>query len=1228
MVFNPWDGQIPSQTPLALVNGMSSSISTTASTSLCGWFSLESPSMPSSVRFLSSGSGGAWGSAGTGSSGAIDLSSYGKYDTIWIAPKSGIPKITTTNPGNIGTCPSSSHAQRSTGRCDLQSSPLTGSTGCLDLDKIEGTTLDVPESVTRLSREGLVLCGAGKLTVPGSDIAYIVDQSGSMTAFRTGDLILPHQGDTINFGGCKEWTLPSGTKFPGTLPSVKYKGYTVQLLPANAYDSAMVRCSPSGDPYQVRAKVVQAAITKQAQLAPSSTAAFLSFGSKYSSTKLFSLKSVASRDSLLKQVIDTNLDKTYYADPIGWARALLQGAKSGSKTMSASPNTRKAIILVSDGAPNDADSAFAKLEVGKTVKAPDGTVWALPDTTSPPIYGFMLSTSASSGNALKKLATATGGAYYQIPPLDRDSLNRVMERLLGLLATRSTPDSLRITNLTNGQATNSVSSGAEGAGFRFPLDSIIGLDLGKNVLELRSAMHSPLGDSIRTVRWTLNVQASSNSFAPDGADSTLMASCYAPTRLVLRPATDTARRFADQRDTKLSTFLDTRPTGIWSFPVQLSSSVSKDTLMESLSSKPDTTATRAQLNTSGTWALSLTAPVRSDAILQTGYGWDTAHAVFHMPRDYRDSATAVLPLLHVAPTSIVLSPDTVSGDTGHILVSVTDPNLTTDTASAWIHHRLGDSLRVQLQRTALGSFSGTFAFHQDNVLILGDSILQMGPARIAALDTIWGAYQSSRDTASVKRIRLRLRFVLADGSVADDITSDTALRSRVPVRLQLWSANQPVLQEGTIFATSLDPRLVFSDSSGKVDSLFRLVKGQVTVWVRSDRPANALAATFVPDSAWATATAHALSWHSLAPDSAVYLDRDGDGALDQVRVHFRSPWNQANHLALDWPVFGEPLIFSDAVPVASSDSLTVEWNFTKPQRPAITAWSDAPVLGRFAWDASDSSRTFPIREALAPVPVRARLLLGNVVDTLRVWMSEPVRLDTGAEWIRWGRPSMGKDGSRIDRSSQGALSSRLVELLVDTAFPAVLGDSIRLATWPQGGISDSLGNGPGLDALWAPLEIVPGPFKISVAPWPPLATYSNWPIAPNESPLRLFARPGPSSPWLSPDGRSVTVDSSHYAGVTIRTTRNLRAGALYIYDNSGISVASIDLAPLLESFRKGTIQLPRRGDAQIWVAWNGKSQNGRIAASGVYLARIFGWAEFDGRNMIYNEVHKLGWAVP
>ncbi|MEK7394171.1 MAG: hypothetical protein AAB214_16555, partial [Fibrobacterota bacterium] len=410
-------------------------------------------------------------------------------------------------------------------RCDVATAPLSGNTGCMDVSKIDGTSLSVSVSVTRLSTQGLVLGEGGGAQAPGTDIVYIIDQSGSMTSFKESQFILPHGKDTLNFKGCGSWKS-GGKTYPGTVPLVDYLGYSVKLLDSTWFDSAMANCEPSGDPYQARASVVQAAILKQSQLAPSSQAAWIGFGTNYQSSKLFGLGTAASRDSLVSDVIRQNLDKTYYAPPVGWARAMLQGAVNGTRSMAPSRNKRKAIIMVSDGAPNDWADVAPMLLGGAKVTAPDSTTWTLPDAKSPPVYGFMLSTDASQGDRLKDLAAATGGQYYLIPPLDRDSLNRVMDRLLGLLIDPGVPDSLVIQNLSNGQVSNAVSTGKEGGGYRFRLDSLLGLQPGKNELLLRNTVHNAYGDTVLSARWTLNVTDS----VANGA-GILATTCHAPTRL-------------------------------------------------------------------------------------------------------------------------------------------------------------------------------------------------------------------------------------------------------------------------------------------------------------------------------------------------------------------------------------------------------------------------------------------------------------------------------------------------------------------------------------------------------------------------------------------------------------------------------------------------------------------------------------------------------------------------
>ncbi|MEN9307340.1 MAG: hypothetical protein RL173_1272 [Fibrobacterota bacterium] len=1215
-------------------------------------------------------------------------------------------------------------------RCDVSTAPLSQNTGCMDLSKLDGTSLTVPGSVTRLSTDGVVLCEGGGARAPGTDIVYIIDQSGSMTSFKESQFILPHGKDTINFKGCSSWKS-GGKTYPGTVPLVDYLGYSVKLLDSTWFDSAMANCEPAGDPYQARAAVVQAAILKQSQLAPTSQAAWIGFGTTYQSSKMFQLGANPSRDSLVRGVIRQNLDKTYYAPPVGWARAMLQGAANGTKTMAPSPNKRKAIIMVSDGAPNDWSDVAPMLLGGAKVKAPDSATWTLPDLKSPPVYGFMLSTDASQGDRLKDLAAATGGQYYLIPPLDRDSLNRVMDRLLGFLIDPGVPDSLVIQNLSNGQVSNAVSSDKEGGGYRFRLDSLLGLQAGKNELLLRSTVHNAYGDTVLTAKWTLNVTDSVDSGAPDDAESRLATTCFEPTRIRLRPSSDSTRAFADDRDTAVRTFLDVRTDGQTAFRTTWTTSVSGDAGAR-LFKSPNAGVVRTSFEAVDPWILSLKSPVLADGIVQTRRGRDTLRALFRMARDPRDSAIASLPLFHAYPISLSLSPDTVSGLEGHVLVSVSDSNLLVDTAVVLVKHRAGDSLLVAVRKDGAGFLRGAFTFRQNSNVTFSDTLLQMGPVRSLALDSIGAQYREVRDTVVVRRISPTLRFVdgsgrpldarardtidpartdtvkfglfagdvllaqddsvvvsgsgwlgtdkpsgglrlkgglgqvvvtglrpgngggvflrLADGTdslvapidvagywlrfvdergvAQDSFAIDTLVRRRVRVRLQVWNVSGPVSMSGSVRVVVSGNGLVSSDSTGTVEDVFGLVGGAATVWLGSDAALHGAWAAFAIDSFGSAAKAAPLAWRAPAPDSAVYLDRDGDGALDRIRVHFQLPWNPANILHFPWPDAAHAVDLTGSVVACTGDSMVATWDLAVPQSRGLTAWRGVAQRGAFAWNSMEPAASFGIREAIAPIPLRARLIRGEMMDTLRVVVSESVIPEPGAQWLRLGKPSRSPSGVSIPRLSQDFHGADTFELVVDSSFAGGIGDSIRLAAPPDGGVADLGGNSPGTLAAWVPLEIGKPRLKLDARPWPALSSYFGWEVPAGESVLAWYTRPGPGVDWRSGTGEAPRQELSRYSGVSIRTNRELDAGVVYLYDNSGVSVATLDLAPLFQAVREGVVKTNARGDIEVWVAWNGTTSSGRMAATGVYLARVLAWRDTDGERTVVNQVFRLGWNVP
>ena len=685
-------------------------------------------------------------------------------------------------------------------RCDLLSGKLPDGEGCLDVGSLDGTTLRTPLATTRLSSDGLVLCGTGKVVVPGTDIVYIVDQSSSMDG---GTLVFDGK-DTIRFMTCQNWTYNRAV-YPAAAPLINLNGSPYRMLPTTMLDSAMARCTPSGDPYTVRVKTLQSAIQQHGQASPTSQAAWISFGGTYHGSELANLGDLFQRDSLINSIQLEKLTGTNYANPLGWARAMLQGATGAAGTMSGSVNQRKAIIMISDGSPND-DQAdiYAALGNGPRVQDPIGGSWTVAAGPTPPVFGIMLSNTAQAGNVLDSLARRSGGRYFLIPPLDRDSLARAMNFILGSVISQGTPDSLRVTNKTNGQVSVGVASTREGTGWRFRLDSLVGLEPGPNVLELRNVLHLSGRDSVVTANWTVVVSDSAPQIVPNGPDSTVMATCFDPTRLRIRPARDTSRLFADVGDTELKFLVDYRYDRQLTAPLWFATDMSKDagSFAPALAAPP--AGVRALIEGVRTWNGARVDP--TDNVIQTGTGWDTVRAIYVTPRDKRDVATAFLPVRRPSVAGIFLSPDTAEGKTGWIQATVIDSNVLADTVLAKIFHSRGDTVRLVLRRDASGNFTATVPFQQASQIVVEDPFLQMGPQRQFLLDTIMGSYAKARDTAYLRRPPPRLRFINGAGIPFDTLayrtvdlgTSDTIrvgqfvgdslLRQEAPLTINFPSA--------------------------------------------------------------------------------------------------------------------------------------------------------------------------------------------------------------------------------------------------------------------------------------------------------------------------------------------------------------------------------------------------------------------------------------------------------
>ncbi len=379
---------------------------------------------------------------------------------------------------------------------------------------------------------------------------------------------------------------------------------------------------------------------------------------------------------------------------------------------------------------------------------------------------------------------------------------------------------------------------------------------------------------------------------------------------------------------------------------------------------------------------------------------------------------------------------------------------------------------------------------------------------------------------------------------------------------------------------------------------------------------------------------------------AAMRDADGDGRADRVVLHFRAAPKVTEMYRFRWPGKDGLSSRTALLGAARTDSggRVVEfdlapWEYGFTSCPAVGCAALGEMLS--IWGITDTVvQAFPLRDEVAPVPLRARLRFGpgeSGPDTLVVDLSEPVQgsPDAGSAWFATGRPSVAADGVNVPWIGfPGATildgEGDVATFLVDTSFAVRKGDSLRItAPGTSGTVSDLGGTRPGTPAAWVPLEFGPHPLRFEWKPMPPVRRYEGWVPPTGESPIQILVR-DPSGRWTTLDGGSPGQDTSHYGGVWLRFNRAMRGGA-YLYDNLGIFVADVSFDPLVALIESQGLEPDERGNYEIWVAWNGTSLgsvatgSAAVAPSGVYIFRIVSHYR-DGDEMVtLNQVFRTGW---
>jgi hypothetical protein len=1207
---------------------------------------------------------------------------------------------------------------RAATRCDL----VSQAPRCLDLASLDGATVQVPAATTRIPASGLVLCGIPGSVPPPTDIVYAVDQTASMVPTA----ILPGTEDTSGWYECNKSLSSPKITFVDTL---LFHGQSVGLItPGTPLDTLKKVCKVAGDPYSVRSSTIQSAIATQAAAAPGSYAATVNFGPGITSQdSMTSLSSAANIAALQASIPLNGFSGTNYEIALTWARILLYGGHSATRTIPPSKDPNKAIIIISDGRPS-AGTWKNFLKATTSVKVGD-TTWTTDAPPIPPVYGIYLGIDTVEGSELATIADTTGGRYFRIPPFMPDSLGRVIDGILGSLIQPAAPETLLVRNLTNGQSAIAVTSTSAGANaYRMALDSIVGLETGANQLSLS------LKESGQTIgaTWTVNVGGSSLT-GTKGTDTLLSDACGPGSSLSLAPDRS-GLPWADTADRAVVATLKTIPSGNSSLPLVFTTVRSSDreqtgAPVPATAAKDSTGVFRTSLPWQG---LAPSGPVTGDLVIRSGYGWDTVYAFFQMPRDKRDTAWARLGLHHPAAPVLTLTPSVV-GPAGQVLATVVDSESTSATVQVVVRHRLGDTLAVTLVRGGDGTYRGSFAFAQgvaadprDTLLELGaagidslwgtylvsrattqvlaaphhpvpvlslepsvegpdgrilatvvdsestalsvqvvvrhrlgdtlavtlvrgadgiyrgsfsfvqglmadlrDTVLEVGPL---GLDSLWGTYKTSRATTIVQAAKFHLRFLDTAGLATDSLGFDLRVGERRTVTVQVWVGSRfcPACA-GRVDIDPPDPALSVQSAAGTEVASLPLVGGQISVSVLGRSPLLSGSIRFRDDSLGAEVAAQPIRVLPRAPDSLVYLDLDGDGRLDRVVLYSALAWHATSGLKLPWPDSLHLLPWAASALSLSADSLVASFDF--PPQGVDTTGFTGRVAALWQWGPGFPWVAVPVHERIAPVPVRATYRVADdpaTPDTLFVSVSEPVVAGV-QPWVAVGRPSQGILG-RAPRVVDAQLtdSGRTLRLLVHDTDVVRFGDSLRLAAFSTGGtIADLLGNRPGDTAKWVPIRWMEPSPRLELEVPNPIARASEASVPSNEPAISVLVRPAEGSAWgvgsgsTSPD-LSTPEGRTRLGGVVVRLNRLPRELGVYIYDNMGVAVLSHDVTDIESLAQAGILARTRRGDYEIWLAWDGKDQNGRLASTGVYTFRVFGRVEDGSQLFLLNQIRKTG----
>lgn len=518
-------------------------------------------------------------------------------------------------------------------RCDLVSKDTVVSgvsiKKCLDLDALNGTSMTVPSNVTRIDNDGLSLCRSSARIGGDADIAFVLDQSGSMAVNRAW--VSADGKDTLyyfNDDGCSNDST-SGTV---VIPQHSTAGYTVPRLVSRT------GCrSASGDPFGQRAIAVRKSMDYMDSVSDGSTAGYVGFASGITAQQsLLQLNSAANLTTLKNRVTIQNSGGTNYT--VGLSRSKLWLNDPAMRK-----TTKQAIIFISDGQPTEPSTSTSNplgpLSYLDTIK-----------TNMPPVYTIYLGQGFDTSGyfRLRELAQKTGGTFNVIPPTRPDSLVAVVRNILNLILKDYAPENTTVTNgslapVQDATATMPAGFVAQpGGSWLVRLNDIVALRGGaSNAITVSTNFKETTDGTIinRSISFTINTTGAATSGSGVITGSQFSRTCYDPSSLRILNAAGARPPALTEADVSHRLRLRTGAIDLTSMASQSATRSRGDAEAPSLA-RLSSTADSSVFQFSGPFSVA-SSGASGDGTLQSAL-FDTVVARWTHPRDLQDFATDTL----------------------------------------------------------------------------------------------------------------------------------------------------------------------------------------------------------------------------------------------------------------------------------------------------------------------------------------------------------------------------------------------------------------------------------------------------------------------------------------------------------------------------------------------------------------------------------------------------------